>query len=125
MIDETLLQALSHPSDGIVAIGTQGQTEPHMVNTRNSCIRINCEDKLLIPVSGMNRTEENLKLSNRVKLTIGSREIEGLRYKGTGFLVRGTARMVTDGSGVEEMKNAYPWLRSVLEVTIESYQQTL
>lgn len=125
MFDATLLQVLSHPSDGIVAIVTQGQTEPHVVNTWNSYITISGENKLLIPVGGMNQTETNLQLDNRVKLTVGSREIEGLRYKGTGFLISGTARMVTEGPEVEEMKKAYPWLRAVLEVTIESCQQTL
>jgi hypothetical protein len=125
MFDATLLQVLSHPSDGIVAIVTQGKTEPHVVNTWNSYIRISGEDKLLIPVGGMNQTETNLQLDNRVKLTVGSREIEGLRYKGTGFLISGTARMVTEGPEVEEMKKAYPWLRAVLEVTVGSCRQTL
>ena len=125
MFDATLLQVLSHPSDGIVAIVTQGKTEPHVVNTWNSYITISGENKLLIPVGGMNRTETNLQLDNRVKLTVGSREIEGLRYKGTGFLISGTARMVTKGPEVEEMKKAYPWLRAVLEVTVGSCRQTL
>jgi hypothetical protein len=125
MFDATLLQVLSHPADGIVAIVTQGKTEPHVVNTWNSYIRISGEDKLLIPVGGMNQTETNLQLDNRVKLTVGSREIEGLRYKGTGFLISGTARMVTGGPEVEEMKKAYPWLRAVLEVTVGSCRQTL
>ena len=52
-------------------------------------------------------------------------EIEGLRYKGTGFLVSGSARMVTGGPEVEEMKKTNPWLRAVLEVTVDSCQQTL
>jgi hypothetical protein len=125
MFDATLLQVLSHPADGIVAIVTQGKTEPHVVNTWNSYITISGENKLLIPVGGMNQTETNLQLDNRVKLTVGSREIEGLRYKGTGFLISGTARMVTEGPEVEEMKKAYPWLRAVLEVTVGSCRQTL
>jgi hypothetical protein len=125
MFDATLLQVLSHPSDGIVAIVTQGRTEPHVVNTWNSYITISGENKLLIPVGGMNQTETNLQLDNHVKLTVGSREIEGLRYKGTGFLISGTARMVTEGPEVEEMKKAYPWLRAVLEVTVGSCRQTL
>jgi hypothetical protein len=125
MFDATLLQVLSHPSDGIVAIVTQGKTEPHVVNTWNSYITISGENKLLIPVGGMNQTETNLQLDNRVKLTVGSREIEGLRYKGTGFLISGTARMVTEGPEVEEMKKAYPWLRALLEVTVGSCRQTL
>lgn len=125
MIDSTLLQVLSHPSDGLVAIVTQGESEPHVVNTWNSYVRVSGEDKLLIPVGGMYQTESNLKSNNRVKLTIGNREIEGLRYKGTGFLITGTARMVTEEPEVEEMRKTYPWLRAVLEVTIASSQQTL
>jgi hypothetical protein len=125
VIDATLLQVLSHPSDGLVAIVTQGESEPHVVNTWNSYVRVSGEDKLLIPVGGMYQTESNLKSNNRVKLTIGNREIEGLRYKGTGFLITGTARMVTEEPEVEEMRKTYPWLRAVLEVTIASSQQTL
>jgi len=125
MLDAILLQVLSHPSDGIVAIVTQGPTEPHVVNTWNSYVRISGEDRLLIPVGGMQQTEANLQHDNRVKLTIGSREIEGRIYKGTGFLISGTARILSGGPEVEEMEKTYPWLRAVLEVTIESCRQTL
>ena len=123
MIPEKLLEILKQ--DGMAAIATLGPDGPHMVNTWNSYVRVSGEDKLLIPVGGMQETESNLKRSNRVKLTIGSREIAGLRYKGTGFLLSGTARMVTGGAEVEEMKRTYPWLRALLEITVESCQQTL
>ncbi len=125
MLNATLLQVLSHPADGIVAIVTQGPTEPHVVNTWNSYVGVSGEDRLLVPVGGMQATEANLKRSSRVKLTIGSREIAGLRYKGTGFLLSGTAKMLTEGAEVETMKKTHPWLRAVLEITVESCQQTL
>lgn len=124
-MNATLLEVLSHPSDGIVTIVTQGEIEPHLVNTWNSYVRVSGEDKLLIPIGGMFETEKNLQRSSWVKLTIGSREVEGLHYKGTGFLLGGTARVLTQCAEMEEMKKKHPWMRAVLEVTVESCRQTL
>ena len=36
MLNEKLLEILSHPADGEVAIVTQGTDGPHVVNTWNS-----------------------------------------------------------------------------------------
>ena len=47
MLNDKLLEVLSHPADGIV----------------------------------------DVEGNNRVKLTIGSREVQGTMYKGTGFLI--------------------------------------
>ena len=40
MLNEKLLEVLSHPADGIVAIVTQGKEEPHVVNTWNSYVHV-------------------------------------------------------------------------------------
>lgn len=125
MLDEKFLEVLAHPSDGIIAIVTQGKDEPHVVNSWNSYINISSDEKLLIPVGGMNETEENIAVNNKVKLTIGNREVQGKMYKGTGFLVRGTANFIKEGALFNMMKEKFPWARAVLEVTAESIEQTL
>jgi predicted pyridoxine 5'-phosphate oxidase superfamily flavin-nucleotide-binding protein len=125
MINKTLADVLSHPADGVVAIVTQGTDEPHVVNTWNSYVRVSSDDKLLIPVGFMHKTEKNITLNNKVKLTVGSREVQGKMYQGTGFLIKGTARFIKDGEEFETMKKQYDWIRAVLEVTIDHAIQTI
>lgn len=125
MINEKLVEVISHPSDGVVAIVTNGKDEPHVVNTWNSYIYVTNDDKLLIPVGGMNRTEKNIADNNNVWLTIGNREVQGKMYKGTGFSIKGTAKFLKNGTEFEMIKEKYNWIRAVLEVTIEKAVQTL
>lgn len=125
MLNKTLLEVLSHPSDGVVAIVTQGSDEPHVVNTWNSYIQVTSDDKLLIPAGFMNKTENNIANNNRVQLTIGSREVQGKMYKGTGFRIKGTARFLKDGAEFKMMKEKFDWARAALEITIENAIQTI
>lgn len=125
MLDEKLIEILQHPVDGAIAIVTQGKDEPHVVNSWNSYVNITTEQKLLIPVGGMKDTEKNIAQNNKVHLTIAHREVQGKMYKGTGFLVSGTARFIYEGSEYDMMKVKFPWLRAVLEVSVESAVQTL
>jgi hypothetical protein len=125
MLNEKLLEVLSHPADGEVAIVTQGIDGPHVVNTWNSYVRIIPDRRLLIPVGRMNETEKNIARNNMVKLTIGSREVQGLSYKGTGFLITGTAKFVKEGPMFNVIKEKFSWARAALEITIETMVQTL
>ena len=125
MLNEKLLKVLSHPADGEVAIVTQGIDGPHVVNTWNSYVRIIPDGRLLIPVGRMNETEKNIARNNMVKLTIGSREVQGLSYKGTGFLITGTAKFVKEGPMFNVIKEKFSWARAALEITIETVVQTL
>lgn len=125
MINQTLTEVLSHPADGVVAIVTQGTDEPHVVNTWNSYVHVSSDDKLLIPAGFMHRTEKNIAANNKIQLTVGSREVQGKMYKGTGFLIKGTARFLSNGEEFEMMKEQYDWIRAVLEITIEHTIQTI
>lgn len=125
MLNEKLLEVLSHPSDGEVAIVTQGIDGPHVVNTWNSYVNISHNNRLLIPAARMNTTEKNIEGNNKVKLTIGSREVQGKNYKGTGFLINGTAKFIKEGPDFNMMKEKFTWARAVLEITIETVKQTL
>ena len=74
MLPEMFLQVLKH--EGVVAIATQGDGHPHLVNTWNSYVQITADEHLLVPVGGMNRTEQNVLKNDAVLLTLGSREVE-------------------------------------------------
>ncbi|MEL1136032.1 pyridoxamine 5'-phosphate oxidase family protein [Desulfitobacterium sp. THU1] len=125
MLDQKLLEVLQHPADGAIAIVTQGAGEPHVANTWNSYANITADDKLLFPAAGMNQTQQNIEKNNKVQLTVANRQVQGKMYPGTGFLVKGTARFITEGAEVDMMKTKFPWLRAVLEITVESAVQTL
>lgn len=125
MLNEKLLEVLSHPADGEVAIVTQGLDGPHVVNTWNSYVRIIPDGRMLIPAGRMNETEKNIARNNMVKLTIGSREVQGLSYKGTGFLITGTAKFVKEGPVFNMIKEKFSWARAALEITIVTTVQTL
>jgi hypothetical protein len=125
MLNEKLLDILSHPADGAVSIVTTGDDGSHLVNTWNSYIMVTPDDKLLIPAYGYIKTEKNLSVRNDVTLSIASREIEGYKAKGTGFIVKGTTRFVKSGEDFDRMKENFTWLRAVLEITVTSAKQTL
>lgn len=125
MLNEKLLDVLSHPADGAVTIMTTGNDDAHLVNTWNSYILVTPDDKLLIPAYGYNKTEKNLSLHNHVTLSIASKEIQGYQSKGTGFIVKGTTRFITAGEDFDRMKEKFSWMRALLEVTVISAKQML
>jgi hypothetical protein len=83
------------------------------------------DGRLLIPAGRMNKTEKNIARNNMVKLTIGSREVQGSSYKETGFLLTGTAKFLKEGPMLNVIKEKFSWARVALEITIETVIQTL
>lgn len=123
MITDTLKAVLQ--DEGIVAIVTQGKDAPHVVNTWNSYITLTKEGHLFIPVGGMQATEENLHANNHISITIGSRNVQGLHYMGTGFLIEGTALIEKDGNPFQQIKEKFEWARAVLVIKPDKITQTL
>jgi hypothetical protein len=123
MIPEKLLEVLKQ--DGVVAIATLGEDGPHLVNTWNSYIQITSDERLLIPVGYMHRTEANIAFNNQVLITLGSSKVAGNMGPGTGFLIKGTAEIVTAGADFDLIKAKFSWARAVMVVTIASATQTL
>ena len=123
MIPEKLLEVLKHV--GVVAIATQGETEPHLVNTWNNYIQVSDDGNLLVPAGYMYETEKNIARDNRIWLTIGSHEVAGNMGPGTGFLIKGTVAFVATGADFDRIKAKYAWARAVLVVTVASATQTL
>lgn len=122
-IPEKLHEVLKH--EGVVAIVTQGNEDPHVVNTWNSYISVTEQGHLLIPAGGMKVTEANITQNSRVLVTMGSREVQGFHSKGTGFLIKGTANFLTSGADFILMKKKFPWCRAVLQVNPTTIEQTL
>ncbi len=111
--------------EGVVTISTCSNNEVHASNTWNSYLVIKDGNKILIPAAAMFKTEENTKSNPNVKLTIGSKEVMGYNYMGTGFLVEGTAKFLKDGEYFNLMKEKFSFLTRVLEITVSSCKQTL
>lgn len=123
MINEKLLEVLSH--EGLVAIVSYNNIEAHVVNTWNSYINITEDGRFLIPAAGMSETQKNVEINNKVKVTLGSKEVMGHIGMGTGFLIEGTAKFISSGSEFDMMKEKFSFLTRVLEITITSIKQTL
>ena len=124
MLSENFLEVLKN--EGVVSIVSWGVDEPHIVNTWNSYLVITSDERILIPAYAMRKTEKNTNQNDRVKITLGSREVLGYNdYQGTGFVVDGTAKFVDSGSEFEMMKENFSFLTRVLEITVTSAKQML
>lgn len=123
MLPEKLVEVLKH--DGVVAIATLGQDGPHMVNTWNSYVRVADDDRLLIPVGYMHKTETNIAFNNQVLITLGSSKVAGNIGPGTGFLIKGTATIIVEGKDFDVLKSKFSWARATMAITPSSITQTL
>jgi hypothetical protein len=122
MLNEKFLDVISH--EGVVSIVTTGANGAHVANTWNSYLVV-IDNRILIPAAGMIKTQKNIEGNDKVLLTLGSREVMGYHYMGTGFLLEGKAKFLDSGADFDLMKEKYSFLRKVLEFTVESAKQTL
>ena len=121
-IPEKLHEVIKH--EGVVAIVTQGNEGPHVVNTWNSYLRISADGRLFIPAGYMHKTEANIAHDPNVLITLGSSKVKGLHGAGAGFLIKGKAAFITSGPDYDFMKAKFSWLRATLAVSIDSATQT-
>lgn len=122
-IPQKLIQVLKH--EGVIAIVSQGANAPHVVNTWNSYIRFTDEGHWLVPVGGMRVTQQNLSQNPNLLITVGSREVMGFHSMGTGFLIRATGAVETEGADYEQTKLTFPWCRAILRISPLNFLQTL
>ena len=123
-LPEKFYEVLQH--EGVVAIVSWGDNEPHVVNTWNSYLVITEEEHILIPAYGMRKTEKNVRVNNRVKITLGSKEVLGYKdYQGTGFLIEGTATYIESGDTYNMMKEKFSFLTRVIDITVTAIKQTI
>ena len=122
-LSEKFLEVLQH--EGVVSIVSWG-IETHVANTWNSYLVVTDDERILIPAYGFRKTEKNVDVNNKVKLTLGSKDVLGNNdYQGTGFLINGTAKYISSGDEYNFMKKKFSFLTRVLEITVENATQML
>jgi hypothetical protein len=122
-LSEKFFEVLKH--EGVVSIVSWG-IETHVVNTWNSYLVVTEDGRILIPAYGFRKTEKNVNVNNRVKITLGSKEVLGYKdYPGTGFVIEGTANYIASGPEFDMMKEKFSFLTRVFEVTVVSAKQML
>jgi hypothetical protein len=111
--------------EGVVSIMSWG-VEPHLVNTWNSYLVVTEDERILIPAYGFRKTEKNVDVNNKVKISLGSKEVLGYKdYQGTGFVFDGTARYLASGAEYDRMKGKFSFLTRVLEIKVDKATQML
>lgn len=124
MFTEKFYDVLNY--EGAVSITSWGNTDPHVTCTWNSYLVTKEEDIILIPAAGMTSTEEDLSVNDQLILTLAARQVEGFNnYQGTGFRIHGKGEFLTEGPYFDEMKEKYPFIRKVLQVTVSDLKQLL
>ena len=122
MFTDKFFEVISH--EGVVSIVTWTDEGADVSNTWNSYLNVK-ENRILIPAAGMNKTQANIEKNPNVKLTVGSKEVMGKWAMGSGFLILGTAKFITSGNEFDLMKEKFPFLSRVLEITVSKVIQTL
>jgi len=84
------------------------------------------DERILIPAGIMQKTEENIRINNKIKMALGSKNVIGFdNYQGTGFVVEGNARFIDSGVEYDMMKEKFPFLTRVLVIKVSSLEQML
>lgn len=124
MLSEKFFEVLKH--EGAVSIVSWGSGEEANVTcTWNSYLVVE-GDKIYIPAAGMTSTEADVKVNDKVKLTLAAREVEGYNgYQGTGFRIEGRAEFLSSGEVYDMMFEKYPFMNRVLIVTVDTTKQLL
>ena len=111
--------------EGVAPIVTWNEKEPNLAATWNSYIQKSGNNTLLIPVQGMLTAQDNVAHNNKVRMVIGSKEVQGKFGPGAGFLLEGTAAFIREGEQLATMQERFPWANCVLEVSVEKITQTV
>ena len=122
-LSEKFYEVLKH--EGVVLVMSWG-IEPHLVNTWNSYLVVTDDERILIPAYGFRKTQKNVEVNNKVKISLGSKDVIGNNdYQGTGFVVDGTAKYIESGEEYDMMKSKFSFLTRVLEITVVKSTQML
>ncbi len=112
----------------VVSIATCDADGPHMVATWGDYVRaigIQNQETIVIPTGGYRKTEENLKKNDKVEVLIGSKQVEGSRGPGAGFLISGRGKIETSGEFAELAKSKFAWARGALVIRVDEITSTL
>jgi predicted pyridoxine 5'-phosphate oxidase superfamily flavin-nucleotide-binding protein len=104
-----------------VTVITTGDDGPHVVGNWGDYMRALGigDDTIVLPAGRYRQTEQNLARNNRVQLLVASKRVQGTRSPGQGFLIVGTAAIVTAGEIADAVKSKFPWARGALVIQVE------
>jgi predicted pyridoxine 5'-phosphate oxidase superfamily flavin-nucleotide-binding protein len=104
-----------------VTIVTNGDNGPHVVGNWGDYMRALGigADTIVLPAGRYRQTEENLRKNDRVELLVASRKVQGTRSPGQGYLIVGTAEIVSSGEIADAVKAKFPWARGALVIHVE------
>jgi predicted pyridoxine 5'-phosphate oxidase superfamily flavin-nucleotide-binding protein len=104
-----------------VAIITTGDDGPHVVGNWGDYMRALGvgADTIVLPAGRYRQTEQNIEKNNRVQLLVASRKVQGTHSPGQGYLIVGTAEIVSSGEIADAVKAKFPWARGALVIHVE------
>ena len=104
-----------------VTIVTTGDDGPHVVGNWGDYMRALGikPDTIVLPAGRYHQTEQNLRKNNRIQLLVASRKVQGTRSPGQGYLIIGTAEIVTSGQVADAVKEKFQWARGAMVVHVE------
>ena len=104
-----------------VTLVTSGDDGPHVVGNWGDYMRALGigADTIVLPAGRYRQTEDNLRKNDRVQLLVASRKVQGTRSPGQGYLIAGTATIVSSGEIADSVKAKFPWARGALVIHVE------
>ena len=104
-----------------VTIVTTGDDGPHVVGNWGDYMRALGigADTIVLPAGRYRQTEQNLRKNDRVQLLVASRKVQGTRSPGQGYLIVGTAEIVSSGEIADAVKAKFTWARGALVIHVE------
>ncbi len=104
-----------------VTMVTTGDDGPHVVGNWGDYMRpLGIKpDTIVFPAGRYHQTEQNLRKNNRIQLLVASRKVQGTRTPGQGYLIAGTAEIVTSGEIADAVKAKFQWARGAMVVHVE------
>lgn len=103
-----------------VTIVTTGDEGPHVVGNWGDYMRATGigAETIVLPAGHYRQTEQNLQKNNRIQLLVASRKVQGTHGPGQGYLIVGTAEIVSSGEIANAMKVKFPWARGALVIHV-------
>lgn len=110
-----------------VAMVTAGDDGPHLVGNWGDYLRALGveEDRIVLPAGRYHTTERNLEKDSRIQLMVASRSVQGTRSPGQGYVIEGTARIVSSGALFDKVKARFAWARGALVIDVKEVRAQL
>lgn len=104
-----------------VTIVTSGDDGPHVVANWGDYMRALGigADTIVLPAGRYRQTEQNLRKNHRIQLLVASKKVQGTHGPGQGYLIVGTAEILSSGEIADTVKAKFPWARGAMVIHVE------